>query len=202
MALTFLKTFIFPQKYQESLPEINWNAKESEISGHILIDSNDLRDVKMQSLRQQVSVVFQDSFLFGATVRENIRFGKRDATDEEVTAAAQAANAHEFIVQLPEGYDTEVGERGVKLSGGQKQRISIARTILRNPKILILDEATSALDSESELLVKEALEKLMAGRTSFIIAHRLSTVLQADRIVVLNDGKIVEVGSHEELLAS
>ena len=170
-------------------------------SGQILIDGYDLRDVKTQSLRQQVSVVFQDSFLFGATVRENIRFGKRDATDEEVTAAAEAANAHEFIVQLSEGYDTEVGERGVKLSGGQKQRISIARTILRNPKILILDEATSALDSESELLVKEALEKLMAGRTSFVIAHRLSTVLKADRIVVLDDGKIVEAGSHEELLA-
>ena len=170
-------------------------------SGQILIDGYDLRDVKTQSLRQQVSVVFQDSFLFGATIRENIRFGKRDATDEEVTAAAEAANAHEFIVQLSEGYDTEVGERGVKLSGGQKQRISIARTILRNPKILILDEATSALDSESELLVKEALEKLMAGRTSFVIAHRLSTVLKADRIVVLDDGKIVEAGSHEELLA-
>ncbi|MBM3237139.1 ABC transporter ATP-binding protein [Candidatus Poribacteria bacterium] len=169
--------------------------------GRILIDGYDLKDVKMQSLRQQISVVFQDSFLFGTTVRENIRFGKRDATDEEVTTAAQAANAHEFIMQLPKGYDTEVGERGVKLSGGQKQRLSIARTILRNPKILILDEATSALDSESELLVKEALEKLMEGRTSFVIAHRLSTVLRADRIVVLNDSEISEVGSHEELLA-
>jgi len=170
------------------------------VSGHILIDGYDLRDVKMQSLRQQVGVVFQDSFLFAATVRENIRFGKRDATDEEVIAAAEAANAHEFIIQFPEGYDTEVGERGVKLSGGQKQRLSIARTILRNPKILILDEATSALDSEAEMLVKEALEKLMEGRTSFVIAHRLSTVLKADRIVVLKDGKIEEVGSHEELL--
>jgi subfamily B ATP-binding cassette protein MsbA len=168
--------------------------------GRILIDGYDLRDIKIQSLRQQVSVVFQDSFLFGTTVRENIRFGKRDATDEEVTVAAQAANAHEFIMQLPKGYDTEVGERGVKLSGGQKQRLSIARTILRNPKILILDEATSSLDSESELLVKAALEKLMEGRTSFVIAHRLSTVLRADRIVVLNDGKIADVGTHEELL--
>jgi len=169
--------------------------------GSILIDGYDLKNLKIESLRQQVSVVFQDSFLFAVTVRENIRFGKRDATDEEVTAAAEAANAHDFIIQLPEGYDTQVGERGVKLSGGQKQRISIARTILRDPKILILDEATSALDSESELLVKEALEKLMAGRTSFIIAHRLSTVLKADRIVVLNDGKIADVGSHEELLS-
>ncbi len=170
-------------------------------SGRIIIDDCDLRNVKIQSLREQVSVVFQDSFLFASTVRENIRFGKRDATDEEVVAAAEAANAHEFITQLPQGYDTEVGERGVKLSGGQKQRISIARTILRDPKILILDEATSALDSESELLVKEALEKLMEGRTSFVIAHRLSTVLKADRIVVLNEGKVVEVGSHEKLLA-
>jgi len=169
--------------------------------GRILIDGCDVRDIKIQSLRQQVSVVFQDSFLFGDTVRENIRFGKRDATDETVIAAAQAANAHDFITQLPQGYDTEVGERGVKLSGGQKQRISIARTIMRDPKILILDEATSSLDSESELLVKEALEKLMEERTSFVIAHRLSTVLRADRIVVLNDGKIVEVGNHEELLA-
>ena len=170
-------------------------------SGRIIIDDCDLRNVKIQSLREQVSVVFQDSFLFAVTVRENIRFGKRDATDEEIIAAAEAVNAHEFITQLPEGYDTEVGERGVKLSGGQKQRISIARTILRDPKILILDEATSALDSESELLVKEALEKLMEGRTSFVIAHRLSTVLKADRIVVLNKGKVVEVGSHEKLLA-
>jgi subfamily B ATP-binding cassette protein MsbA len=170
------------------------------VSGRILIDGYDLKDVKIQSLRRQVSSVFQDSFLFGTTVRENIRFGKPDATDEEIIAAAKAANIHEFITQLLKGYDTEVGERGVKLSGGQKQRISIARTIMRDPRVLILDEATSALDSESEMLVKEALEKLMEGRTSFVIAHRLSTVLEADRIIVLDNGQIVEVGSHEELL--
>ena len=170
--------------------------------GRILIDGQDVQDVTMRSLREQTGVVFQDNFLFAASVKDNIRFGKRDATDEEVVAAAQAANAHAFIVKLPEGYDTEVGERGVKLSGGQKQRLSIARTILRDPRILILDEATSALDSESELLVKEALEKLMEGRTSFVIAHRLSTVLRADRIVVLDEGRIVEVGSHTELLAA
>ncbi len=170
-------------------------------SGRILVDGHDLRDIKTESLRLQVSVVFQDSFLFATTVRENIRFGERTATDEEVFAAARAANIHEFISQLPQGYDTEAGERGVMLSGGQKQRLSIARTIMRNPRILILDEATSSLDSESEMLVKEALEKLMKGRTSFVIAHRLSTVLKANRIVVLDNGRIAEVGSHEDLLA-
>jgi subfamily B ATP-binding cassette protein MsbA len=169
--------------------------------GRILIEGQDLRDIKIQSLRQQVGMVFQDSFLFATTIRENIRFGKQNATDDEVIASAKAANIHEFITQLPNGYDTEVGERGVKLSGGQKQRISIARTIMRDPRILILDEATAALDSESEMLIKVALEKLMEGRTSFVIAHRLSTVLKADRIVVLCNGSIVEIGSHQELLA-
>lgn len=169
-------------------------------SGHIYVDGHNLKNVKMRSLRRQVSLVFQDSFLFASTIRENIRFGRKDATDEEVMTAAKAANIHEFIAQLPKGYDTEVGERGVKLSGGQKQRLSIARTIIRDPSILILDEATSSLDSESEMLVKEALEKLMEGRTSFVIAHRLSTVLKADRIVVLDSGRIAEIGSHDELM--
>jgi ATP-binding cassette, subfamily B, bacterial MsbA len=171
-------------------------------AGGIRIDGHDLRALTIHSLREQIGVVFQENFLFGATVAENIRFGKRDATEEEIITAATQANAHEFITQLPDGYNTEVGERGVKLSGGQKQRLAIARTILRDPKILILDEATSALDSESEWLVQEALERLMKGRTSFVIAHRLGTVLKADRIAVLSDGEIVEVGSHDALLAN
>ena len=170
-------------------------------SGRIRIDGHDLTDVTQQSLREQIGMVFQDPFLFGTSVRENIGFGKQDATDDEIEAAARAAHAHDFITQLPDGYDTEIGERGVKLSGGQKQRISIARSILRDPRILILDEATSSLDSESEQLVKAALDELMAARTSFVIAHRLSTVLQADRIVVLDKGRIESVGTHQELLA-
>jgi len=170
-------------------------------SGRVLVDGHDLTGVTQRSLREQVGVVFQDTFLFGTTVRENIRFGRRGATDDEVVAAAKAAHADEFITRLPDGYDTAVGERGVKLSGGQKQRISIARAILRDPRILILDEATSSLDSESEQLVQAALEELMRGRTSFVIAHRLSTVLRADRIVVLDQGRVVDVGRHEELLA-
>ncbi len=170
-------------------------------SGAVLIDGHDLRDVSLASLRAQVSVVFQDTFLFGASVRDNIRYGRPQATDAEVVAAARAANAHAFIEALPQGYDTEVGERGVKLSGGQKQRLSIARTILRDPAILILDEATSALDSESEHLVQDALARLMRGCTSFVIAHRLSTILEATRIVVLDEGRVAEIGSHEDLLA-
>ncbi len=170
-------------------------------SGAVLIDGHDLRDVSLASLRAQVSVVFQDTFLFGATVRDNIRYGRPQATDAEVIAAARAANAHSFIEALPQGYDTEVGERGAKLSGGQKQRLSIARTILRDPAILILDEATSALDSESEQLVQDALARLMRGCTSFVIAHRLSTIMEATRIVVLEEGRVAEIGRHDELLA-
>jgi ABC-type multidrug transport system fused ATPase/permease subunit len=145
-------------------------------------------------------MVPQETTLFGGPIRENIAYGKLGATDGEIKAAARAAHAHEFIIEFPDGYDTIVGERGVKLSGGQRQRIAIARALLKNPAILILDEATSSLDSESERLVQDALETLMQGRTTFVIAHRLSTVRRADRIIVLEEGRIVEEGTHEELL--
>lgn len=169
--------------------------------GAILIDDYDLRKVTLASLRKQMGIVLQDNFLFQGTIAENIRFGDLNATDEEVVQAAIAANAHQFIVeQLPEGYQTEVGERGMRLSGGQKQRISIARTILRNPRILVLDEATSALDSESESQIQEALDRLMKGKTTFVIAHRLSTVMKANMIVVMKEGRIVESGTHEQLV--
>jgi subfamily B ATP-binding cassette protein MsbA len=169
--------------------------------GSICIDGYDVRDVTLSSLRQQIGIVPQESKLFSGSVLENIRYGRLDATDADVEAAARAANAHDFIVEdLPEGYDTLVGEQGVKLSGGQRQRVSIARAILKDPRILILDEATSSLDSESESLVQEALETLMASRTSFVIAHRLSTVLNADWILVLDKGQIVEQGTHSSLL--
>lgn len=171
------------------------------VKGQVLIDGVDARKLCLRTLRKQIAFVLQENILFSGTVKENIKYGKPDATDEEVILAAKMANAHEFIMQLPEGYDTEVGERGLKLSGGEKQRIAIARAILRNPRILVLDEATSNLDAESERLVQEALRRLMKGRTAFIIAHRLSTVLAADRIVVLCEGRIVEQGTHEELLA-
>jgi subfamily B ATP-binding cassette protein MsbA len=169
--------------------------------GAITVDEHDIRKVKIKSLRNQLGIVLQDNFLFQGSVAENIRFGRLNATDEEVVDAALAANAHQFIVeQLPEGYETEVGERGLRLSGGQKQRIAIARTILRNPRILILDEATSALDSESEEQIQQALDRLMKERTSFVIAHRLSTILKANMIVVIEEGRIVETGTHEQLL--
>ena len=169
--------------------------------GEILIDGHDIRDVTVESLRQQIGIVPQETTLFSNTVRENIRYGHLDATDEEVVAAAKAANADVFIRELPKGYDTQIGERGLNLSGGQRQRISIARAILKNPRILILDEATSALDTESEKIVQAALDKLMLGRTSFVIAHRLSTIFEADQIYVIDGGQIREHGTHEELLA-
>ena len=169
--------------------------------GSITIDCCDIRHVQMRSLREQIGIVPQETALFGGSVRDNIRYGKLDATQEEIEAAAKAANAHDFISAMANGYDTLVGERGVKLSGGQRQRIAIARAILKNPRILILDEATSALDTESEQAVQEALDRLMRDRTTFVIAHRLSTITNADVIVVLEGGKIVEQGTHAELLA-
>jgi subfamily B ATP-binding cassette protein MsbA len=170
-------------------------------AGAITIAGHSLADITQDSLRKALAVVPQDTVLFNGTVRENIAYGKLDASHEEITAAAQAANAHDFISQLPDGYETMVGERGVKLSGGQRQRIAIARAILKNPHFLILDEATSSLDNESERLVQDALERLMEGRTTLVIAHRLTTVERADEIVVLKDGEIVERGTHKNLLA-
>ncbi len=170
------------------------------VEGEILFDETDHRDFSLSSLRRQMAIVPQDIFLFGGTIRENIAYGKPGATEEMIVDAARKANAWEFISQFPGGLDTLVGERGTQLSGGQRQRIAIARAVLRNPKILILDEATSSLDSESERLVKDALEKLMKGRTSLVIAHRLATIRQADHILVLSNGHIVEQGTHEQLL--
>ena len=169
--------------------------------GRILVDGIDVRDYSLKALRSAIGVVQQESFLFSGTIKENLLYGKPDATEAALIAAAKDANAHSFITALPQGYDTPLGERGVNLSGGQRQRLSIARAILKSPRILILDEATSALDAESEALVQQALDKLMQGRTSLIIAHRLSTVRNADRILALEDGRIVEAGGHDELLA-
>ncbi len=170
-------------------------------SGAISIDGQDIREVTVASLREQIGIVPQETMLFSTTVMENIRYGRLDATDEEVIEAAKAANADVFIRELPQGYDTPIGERGLNLSGGQRQRMSIARAILKNPRILILDEATSALDTESEKIVQSALDSLMVGRTSFVIAHRLSTIFNADQIYVIDGGRIKEHGTHEELLA-
>jgi ATP-binding cassette subfamily B protein len=169
--------------------------------GRITIDGQDLREVTIPSLRERVGYVSQDTFLFYGTVAENITYGTFDATRDEVIEAAKMAEAHEFITNLPEGYDTEVGERGVKLSGGQRQRISIARAILKDPEILVLDEATSDVDTETEMLIQRSLDALTEDRTTFAIAHRLSTVKDADTIVVLEGGRVVERGTHEELLA-
>jgi ABC-type multidrug transport system fused ATPase/permease subunit len=169
--------------------------------GSIRLDDRDLTDITLHSLRSQIGMVMQDNILFSGSVRENILFGNPEATDEEIREAARAANAHDFIISLPKGYDTEIGERGVKLSGGQKQRVAIARVFLKNPRILVLDEATSALDLESEHLIQESLEKLAKNRTTLVVAHRLSTITHADQIVLIENGEIREKGRHEELMA-
>ncbi|HQE91927.1 MAG TPA: ABC transporter ATP-binding protein [Anaerolineae bacterium] len=171
------------------------------VEGRITLDGYDIRDLSLKSLREQISIVLQDVFLFHGTARENILFGRPEATEEEVIEAAKIANAHEFLVRLPDGYDTLIGERGVKLSGGQKQRLAIARAVLKDAPILILDEATSSVDTETEMLIQQALERLMVGRTTIIIAHRLSTIRNADMIVVLEEAGIKEMGTHEELMA-
>ena len=187
------------------------------IHGQITVDGYDLRRVQIRSLRRQIAVVLQDTFLFNTTVRENLLYGKPDACpepfdfaqdklrrragEEEMIAAAKAAYAHDFIMALPQGYDTEIGERGVKLSGGQKQRLALARAILADPRILILDEATSSVDAEAEYLIQQALDEVLKGRTALVIAHRLSTIRNADKIIALEDGRIREVGDHHELLA-
>jgi subfamily B ATP-binding cassette protein MsbA len=170
--------------------------------GRVFVDDNDVRDLTLDSLRGQIGIVPQQTILFTGTIRENVSYGRFDATDKEIEEAARAAHAHDFITQLKDGYDTVVGERGVALSGGERQRISIARALLRNPRILILDEATSSLDSASEALVQQALERLMQGRTTLVIAHRLSTITKADRIIVLQDGRIIENGTFTQLLAN
>ena len=170
-------------------------------NGSLKIDGIDVRDYEIKSLRKAIGIVPQETFLFSGTILSNIKYSRQDATFEEVVEAAKQANAHEFIENLPDGYDTEIGERGVKLSGGQKQRIAIARAILENPQILILDEATSALDNESEKLVQDALEKLMKGKTTFVIAHRLTTIENSNKIVVIQKGEVKEIGSHNELLS-
>ena len=169
-------------------------------SGRILLDGTDIRQIKLKSLRDHIGIVQQDVYLFAENVMENIRYGRPDASDEEVIAAAKMANAHEFIMELPDGYETDIGQRGVKLSGGQKQRLSIARVFLKNPPILIFDEATSALDNESEKIIQESLEKLAKGRTTFVIAHRLTTIRNAGKILVMTEKGIEEQGTHEELL--
>ncbi len=169
--------------------------------GHVLIDGTDVRTVTRASLRRQMGVVLQDSFLFSGTVADNIRYGQLDASDDEVEAAARAVGAHEFIMSLSDGYQTELGERGSNLSQGQRQLISFARAVLADPRILILDEATANVDTRTELVIQDALRRLLQGRTSFVIAHRLSTVRDADEVYVLEDGRIVEQGTHQELLA-
>jgi ATP-binding cassette subfamily B protein len=169
--------------------------------GRILLDGHDLRDLTLKSLADQIGMVTQETYLFHDTIRTNLLYARLDATQDEIEAASRAANIHEFIAGLPDGYDTVVGERGYRLSGGEKQRLAIARVILKDPRILVLDEATSHLDSQSESLIQDALNKVMANRTSVVIAHRLSTVLAADQIFVMDRGQIVERGTHPELLA-
>jgi ATP-binding cassette subfamily B protein len=169
-------------------------------AGRILIDGHDLRDVTLASLTAQIGMVTQETYLFHDTIRMNLQYAKADATQDEIENAARAANIHDFVMGLPERYETIVGERGYRLSGGEKQRLSLARVILKNPRILVLDEATSSLDSQSEALIQEALKRVMAGRTSIVIAHRLGTILAADLILVIDQGQIVERGTHNELL--
>lgn len=181
---------------------VNLISRFYEVSdGAVRIDGRDVREVTLKSLRSQMGIMTQDNFLFSGTIRENIRYGRLDATDEEIEAAARAVNAHDFIMKLEKGYDTELSERGGGLSVGQKQLLAFARTMVSDPKILILDEATSSIDTKTELLVQEGIEHLLAGRTSFVIAHRLSTIRKADRIFVVDDGKILEEGNEEELMA-
>ena len=170
------------------------------VSGEILLDGREIHTLTLESLRQNIGIVQQDIYLFNDTMRENIRYGKPDATEEEIIEAAKRANIHDYIMTLPAGYDTNIGERGVRLSGGQKQRLSIARVFLKNPPILILDEATSALDNTTEILIQNALDELCVGRTTLVVAHRLSTIKNADEIAVVDDGRIIEQGSHEELI--
>lgn len=218
-------TFIYPGTRRKVLDNINIRVKKGELvaivgrsgagkttlvdmlprfyrptSGRILIDGVDINNATLESLRKNIGIVSQDIILFNTSVRENILFGRLDATDEEIIEAAKAAYAHDFIKEMPDGYETIIGEKGVRLSGGQKQRISIARALLKNPPILILDEATSSLDATSEMIVQRALDNLMTNRTTFVIAHRLSTIRKADRILVLDRTRIVEAGTHEELI--
>ncbi len=218
--------FIYPGTRKKVLDDINFRVKKGElvaivgksgagkttmvdmlprfykpVSGSIFIDGIDVNDVTLESLRKNIGIVSQDIILFNETVMDNIALGKSDATEEEIKEAAKAAYAHDFIKEMLHGYDTIIGERGIRLSGGQKQRISIARALLKNPPILILDEATSSLDTASEIIVQKALDNLMTNRTTFVIAHRLSTVRKADKILVLDKGKIIETGTHEELLS-
>jgi subfamily B ATP-binding cassette protein MsbA len=182
-------------------PLPTWCPRFLEVtSGAVLIDGYDVRDVQLESLRNQIGIVSQETFLFNGTVAENIRYGKPDATADELREAARNAMAEDFILALPQGYDTMVGERGTKLSGGQRQRLAIARALLKNAPILILDEATSHLDTESEMLVQRALGNLIEHRTVIVIAHRLSTIRRADKIIVLDRGRISETGTHEDLI--
>jgi ABC-type multidrug transport system fused ATPase/permease subunit len=170
-------------------------------AGRVTLDGHDVRDATLQSLRKQIGTVFQEAFLFSGTIAENIAYGREDASMEEITRAAQLAQAHDFIMSFPDGYNTRVGERGITLSGGQRQRVTIARALLLNPRILILDDSTSSVDTETEYLIQQALEAVMKDRTTFVIAHRLSTVKNADKIIVLDDGRIAEQGTHAELLS-
>jgi len=170
------------------------------VAGEVLVDGRDIRHATVDSFRRQIGIVLQENVLFSGTLEDNLKYGKPDATREEIILAAKTANAHDFIVALPDGYSTVVGERGAQMSGGQRQRIAIARAILKDPRILIFDEATSALDLASERLIQEAMERVMKGRTTFIIAHRLSTIQMADQILVMDQGSLAEHGTHAELL--
>jgi subfamily B ATP-binding cassette protein MsbA len=169
-------------------------------SGAILLDNIDIKDIRIEDLRRQMGIVTQETFLFNESIKRNIAYGLSEFPFEKVVEAAKTANAHNFIMEMPQGYETVIGERGVKISGGQRQRLSIARALLKNPEIMIFDEATSALDNESELLVQEAIERLMVNRTTFVIAHRLSTIRNANNIIVLDRGKVVQYGTHDELI--